>query len=352
MDKIYKSCEGLKRGELFDSKILGYRIIILALSYKVCVSDTGFRTSLHVCDFYRIWTSAKIIQIYSVDEMSHVCWELTRFFVDITMSIEEAKPMYKRNHKSHLLTALQEQTVAQFHDISLVYACHLLPLILGGIVERKFGNSGRFLSRDNLQALHHTGNRFMFQCRVFAFSLFTNDDGIDVMMTTLHAWQTSDVHNICIQIQFSSQFHVQCLQFTGATEIGCCQNSLEDVNLIIETSDGRCIIALLSWRNVKQTSEAQPIKKTFDCCLVTSHLTLRQTLFFLMDAVTSSNLALMVGLTSEKKNVSKSTGQLAALNTSCSEYISSGPTPSPGINVHVVRLSGFDSPLRNSSDKI
>lgn len=60
----------------------------------------------------------------------------------------------------------------------------------------------------------------------------------------------------------------------------------------------------------------------------------------------------MVGLTSEKKNVSKSTGQLAALKTSCNEYMSSGPTPSPGINVHVVRLSGFDSPFRNSSDKI
>lgn len=50
--------------------------------------------------------------------------------------------------------------------------------------------------------------------------------------------------------------------------------------------------------------------------MTTVTLTLRQILFFLIDAVTSSNLALIVGLTSEKKNVSKSTGQFAALKTS------------------------------------
>lgn len=43
------------------------------------------------------------------------------------------------------------------------------------------------------------------------------------------------------------------------------------------------------------------------------------TLFFLIEAVTSSKLALIVGLISEKKNGSKSIGQLAALKISCNE---------------------------------
>lgn len=49
---------------------------------------------------------------------------------------------------------------------------------------------------------------------------------------------------------------------------------------------------------------------------ITQKITLRQSLFLRIDAVTSSKFALIVGLISEKKNVSKSMGQLAALNTS------------------------------------
>lgn len=67
----------------------------------------------------------------------------------------------------------------------------------------------------------------------------------------------------------------------------------------------------------------------------------RHTLFLDIDLETVSKGALNVGLTSEKKYASKSTGTPADLNTSWTEYTNSGPTPSPGIKVQVLRLSGL-----------
>lgn len=69
----------------------------------------------------------------------------------------------------------------------------------------------------------------------------------------------------------------------------------------------------------------------------------KHTLFFEIEVATASRGALNVGFTSEKKNVSKSTGIPAALKTSCTEYTSSGPTPSPGIRVHDIRASGLSA---------
>lgn len=99
---------------------------------------------------------------------------------------------------THLFTTPQEETIAELHNISLVHASHLLPLIFGGIIERKLGNASGFFCSYNFQALHHSGNRFMFQCRIFSFRLFTDDNTIDVMMTTLDTRQTSNMHNVCI----------------------------------------------------------------------------------------------------------------------------------------------------------
>ena len=55
---------------------------------------------------------------------------------------------------------------------------------------------------------------------------------------------------------------------------------------------------------------------------------------------TCSKGALRVGLTSDKKKGSNSTGTPAALKTCCTETTSSGPTPSPGISVHFNFCSG------------
>lgn len=68
----------------------------------------------------------------------------------------------------------------------------------------------------------------------------------------------------------------------------------------------------------------------------------KQILFFWMEPTTSSRGELKAGFTSDRKNGSKSTGTFAALKTSCTEKINSGPTPSPGMSVQVVLPSGFE----------
>lgn len=41
----------------------------------------------------------------------------------------------------HLLAALQEQAVAELHDVGFVDGGDLLPVVLDGVVERELGDS-------------------------------------------------------------------------------------------------------------------------------------------------------------------------------------------------------------------
>lgn len=127
---------------------------------------------------------------------------------------------------SYIFAALQEHAVAQFHDVRFVHASHLLAVVLRGIVERELGDSQRLGARNDLQAFHHSGNAFVLERRVFALRLLANDDAIDVLVAVLDAGQTADVHDVREQIEFGAQFHVECLEFTGVTEVGRGEDAL------------------------------------------------------------------------------------------------------------------------------
>lgn len=78
-------------------------------------------------------------------------------------------------------------------------------------------------------------------------------------------------------------------------------------------------------------------------------ITIKQILLRLIDLITSSTSALLECDTSENNMVSKSIGAPIAFSTVWTEFISSGYTPSPGINVHVIRSTGM---LENLSCKL
>lgn len=83
--------------------------------------------------------------------------------------------------ESYLLATSQKQTIAEFHDVRLVHAGDLLAVVLCGIVECEFCDAQWLSGGDNFQAFHHTINALVFECRIFTFSLFTNNHTIDIL---------------------------------------------------------------------------------------------------------------------------------------------------------------------------
>jgi len=93
--------------------------------------------------------------------------------------------------------SVQEETVAELHDVSLVYTGHFLKMIvnkapvsdvrrtnlaviLEGEVESKTGYTFCFCPCGDLQTLHDTGITLVLQARVLTLGVFTNDSKIDI----------------------------------------------------------------------------------------------------------------------------------------------------------------------------
>lgn len=127
----------------------------------------------------------------------------------------------------HLFAAFQEQAVAELHDVGFVDGSDLLSVVLNGVVKRELCDSQRLGLGDNFEALNDSGNGFVLESRVFTFGLFTNDDGVDVLVTNGDSRQAGDVHNVGVQVKLVTQLHVEGLEFASATEIGSRQDSLE-----------------------------------------------------------------------------------------------------------------------------
>lgn len=77
----------------------------------------------------------------------------------------------------------------------------------------------------------------MLQRRVLALGLFTNDDGVDVLMTNGDSRQAGNVYNVGVQVELITQFHVQSLELASAAEIGSRQDSLEADFVLADGSD-------------------------------------------------------------------------------------------------------------------
>lgn len=116
-----------------------------------------------------------------------------------------------RVEQCHFLAASQEQSVAELHDVSLVHSCHLLAVMFDGIIESELGDSQRLLFGDHLETLDYSRNSLMFKCRVLAFCLFTDDNSVDVLVTSIDTRQADHVNHISVQVELITELHVERL---------------------------------------------------------------------------------------------------------------------------------------------
>jgi hypothetical protein len=104
--------------------------------------------------------------------------------------------------------ALEEEAVAEFHDVGFVYRRHLLPLVTERIGEREFGNPGRGPFGDDLQAFHDARYDLVLEARVEIFGVLTHDDEIDVVEPRIDSGQVPDWTEIRVELERFSQADV------------------------------------------------------------------------------------------------------------------------------------------------
>lgn len=81
--------------------------------------------------------------------------------------------------QSNLLTAPQEQSITQLHDVRLVHGGHLLPIILCRVIEGELGYPLAFLCRNDLQTLHNALDALVLERGILSLCLFTNYNAVD-----------------------------------------------------------------------------------------------------------------------------------------------------------------------------
>src|ERR1022692_4113899 len=77
--------------------------------------------------------------------------------------------------RGHFAAALEEQAVAQLHDIGLVDGHHLLTALAVRPFEGRARDLGRRLLGDDLQTLYHAGYHFVFQAGIEIFGVLAED---------------------------------------------------------------------------------------------------------------------------------------------------------------------------------
>ena len=103
------------------------------------------------------------------------------------------------------------------------------------IIKCKFGNASGLFCSDHFQAFHHSGNRFMFQCRVFTLSLFPHNNQIDIFVLGRNARQTSHFDHISIQVQFFTEPLVDVLQFASKVLVRNVNHTLDTDAVLFDT---------------------------------------------------------------------------------------------------------------------
>jgi len=125
-----------------------------------------------------------------------------------------------RIESGDLLAATEEEAVAELHDVGLVNRSHFLPIELGRVIESKLGNSVGLLGGDDLEALDNTLHRLMFQTRVLALGLLSNDDEVHVVVLAGDPRYAGHLDDICVQIQLLAHLNVEWFHALGGVGRG------------------------------------------------------------------------------------------------------------------------------------
>src|SRR5205807_9840996 len=92
----------------------------------------------------------------------------------------------------HVVLAAQIVTIRQLHDVGLVNGMYFLALVLAGVLKSNAGDARGSLVGDDFQAFHHAGDDFMFDSGIGPFSIFANDDEVDIGIAGWNVRQIPD----------------------------------------------------------------------------------------------------------------------------------------------------------------
>ena len=101
--------------------------------------------------------------------------------------------------------ALQEQAVAELHDVGLVNAGDALPAVGAGELEREPRDVRRRLLGDDLEALDDAGHDLVLDPGVEVFGVLANDDQVDALEPAGNAGDVLDRPKIGVETQRLAQ---------------------------------------------------------------------------------------------------------------------------------------------------
>mmetsp|Transcript_74219 Transcript_74219/g.86110 ORF Transcript_74219/g.86110 Transcript_74219/m.86110 type:complete len:207 (-) Transcript_74219:339-959(-) len=97
--------------------------------------------------------------------------------------------------------ALQEQTVAFFHNVGFVDCSDFLSSRKESELKSILSNSERVCSSDDLNALHDSWVDLMLDTRVLSFGVFSQNDDINTFVSGVSVWKFSCVGHVAEHVQ-------------------------------------------------------------------------------------------------------------------------------------------------------
>ena len=135
-----------------------------------------------------------------------------------------------------LLARVAEQAVGQLHDVGLVDASDLLPVVGQGEGKGELGDALRLCARDDLERLDDAIHRLVLQPRVLALGVLTDDAQVDVLVARVVAGDVLDEADGGVDVELLAEGDVERL-VAGACD-GRVQDALETELVALERGNG------------------------------------------------------------------------------------------------------------------
>jgi hypothetical protein len=135
-----------------------------------------------------------------------------------------------------LLDSVAEQTVGKLHDVGLVDAGDLLAVVGQRKGESKLGNTLRLLTSDDLERLDDAVDRLVFETRVLALGVLTDNAEVNVLVACLVARDVLEEDNGSVDVEFLTESDVEGA-VTGSLD-GSVKDTLETELVALERSNG------------------------------------------------------------------------------------------------------------------
>src|SRR6266480_762028 len=108
-----------------------------------------------------------------------------------------------------LLECVSEETVGKLHDIGLVYAGDLPPIVRQSEGEGELGDSLRFCPCYDLERLDDAAYRLMLEAGIFAFGVLADNTEVNILVSGFVAGDVLDKDDGGVNVELLSQSNVE-----------------------------------------------------------------------------------------------------------------------------------------------